>query len=127
MVAVRGQDAASDPDARRRAHRLSAPSPRVPIRWRTEITAWEPPFRFIDEQIRGPYRVWIHEHRVQERDGRTIAADHVRYRPIGGLLVQKLLVERDVRAIFDYRKQRLTELFGADRAADFEAASQRPT
>ena len=51
----------------------------VPIRWRSEITAWEPPFRFVDEQRRGPYRLWIHEHRFDERDGRTVASDHVRY------------------------------------------------
>ena len=44
----------------------------VPIRWQSEITAWEPPCRFVDEQRRGPYRVWIHEHRFAEehREGR---------------------------------------------------------
>jgi ligand-binding SRPBCC domain-containing protein len=46
----------------------------APLRWRSEITAWEPPYRFVDEQRRGPYRAWIHEHRFEERDGRTIAS-----------------------------------------------------
>jgi nitrate reductase alpha subunit len=37
-----------------------------PVRWKTEITAWEPPFRFVDEQRKGPYRQWIHEHRMEK-------------------------------------------------------------
>ena len=45
----------------------------LPLRWRSEITAWEPPFRFQDEQLRGPYRQWIHEHTFQEADGMTLA------------------------------------------------------
>ena len=55
----------------------------VPIRWRSEITAWEPPFRFVDEQRRGPYRLWVHEHRFEEREGRTLASDHVPLRGLG--------------------------------------------
>jgi hypothetical protein len=41
----------------------------VPLRWQSEITAWDPPHRFVDEQCRGPYRRWIHEHHFEERDG----------------------------------------------------------
>src|SRR5229473_256824 len=45
----------------------------VPVRWQTEITAWEPPHRFVDEQRRGPYRVWVHEHLFDARaDGTDI-------------------------------------------------------
>jgi len=51
----------------------------IPIRWQSEITAWEPPHRFVDEQRRGPYRAWIHEHTFEERGGETIARDRVQY------------------------------------------------
>lgn len=84
-----------------------------PVRWRTLISAWEPPFRFVDEQLMGPYRQWIHEHTFEERDGGTLATDVVRYSVPGGMLVDRLLVKRDVEKIFAYRQRRLTDLFGA--------------
>lgn len=82
-----------------------------PVRWTTEITAWEPPFRFVDEQRTGPYRQWIHEHRFEEKDGGTLVIDHVRYRAPGGGLVERLFVKPDVERIFAYRRQRLSDLF----------------
>ena len=51
-----------------------------PVRWRSEITAWEPPTRFVDEQRSGPYRLWIHEHIFTERDGGTLVGDRVHTR-----------------------------------------------
>lgn len=83
-----------------------------PVRWQTEITAWEPPFRFVDEQRRGPYRVWIHEHRFDSRNGGTRVEDQVRYRPPGGRSIEWLFVRRDVNRIFAFRRQKLGELFG---------------
>ena len=82
-----------------------------PVKWRTEITAWEPPVRFVDEQRRGPYRVWIHEHKFRSQDGGTAVEDWVLYRPPGGWLIDRLLVRRDVEKIFAYRHQRLLDLF----------------
>lgn len=73
---------------------------------------WDPPNRFVDEQIAGPYRVWIHEHRFAEDARGTICEDHVRYAPPGGAIVNALLVERDVKKIFAYRSERLGEIFG---------------
>jgi len=84
----------------------------IPIRWRTRIVTWEPPHRFIDEQARGPYRQWIHEHTFDPADGGTLVADTVRYLPRGGSLVNKLFVAPDVKRIFKFRQERLTELFG---------------
>jgi ligand-binding SRPBCC domain-containing protein len=85
----------------------------VPVRWKTRISAWKPPQNFIDEQISGPYRVWIHEHRFTERDDGTFCEDSVRYAPRGGALMNRLFVERDVKEIFAYRAERLKELFPA--------------
>ena len=84
----------------------------LPLRWRTKITVWEPPYRFVDEQVSGPYSRWVHEHRFCEEDGKTLCEDHVSYAPIGGSLMDRLFVGRDVRRIFDYRQQRLAEIFG---------------
>ena len=90
----------------------------LPLRWRSVITAWEPPHRFVDEQETGPYRSWIHEHRfdVEERPGRgpvVIASDEVRYQAPGGALVNRFLVAPDLRRIFRYRTARLRERFGS--------------
>ena len=90
----------------------------IPIRWQSEITAWEPPTRFVDEQRRGPYRLWIHEHRFEERDGMTVAEDFVRYAIPGGSLVHRLFVRRDVERIFEYRRDRMRLTFGAARGMD---------
>ncbi|HYG63160.1 MAG TPA: SRPBCC family protein [Thermoanaerobaculia bacterium] len=84
----------------------------IPLRWKTGITAWDPPRRFVDEQLRGPYRLWVHEHTFREADGGTLVGDYVRYAVLGGTLVNKLFVERDVRRIFEYRQERLRERFG---------------
>jgi ligand-binding SRPBCC domain-containing protein len=85
---------------------------RIPVRWRSEITVWEPPYRFVDEQRRGPYRRWVHEHSFTEKDGGTLACDHVEYAVLGGIVVQKLLVGRDLKKIFSYRNQQLQAIIG---------------
>ena len=84
----------------------------VPIRWTSEISVWEPPFKFVDEQRRGPYRLWIHEHTFEEQDGHTTASDRVRYALWGGRVVQRLLVRRDLDRIFTYRHEQLRARFG---------------
>ena len=83
----------------------------VPVRWRTEISAWQPPFQFVDEQRRGPYRLWHHTHTFEEREGGTLCRDRVRYWPRGGALMNWLFVRKDVERIFEYRRQRLVEIF----------------
>jgi len=83
----------------------------LPLRWRSEITAWDAPHRFVDEQRRGPYRRWIHEHRFEEHNGGTLCVDHVRYAVFGGRLVEWLFVRRDLERIFAFRRGKLLELF----------------
>lgn len=84
----------------------------IPIRWQSEITVWEPPARFVDEQRRGPYRQWIHEHRFSESGGQTLAEDHVRYAVPGGAITNRLLVAPDLRRVFAYRVRRMSSIFG---------------
>lgn len=88
----------------------------VPIRWRTEISAWEPPFRFVDEMLRGPYREWIHEHRFEERGGGTLMTDEVRYSVPGGRLVHRFFVRPDLERIFRYRREQLVAALTKSRA-----------
>ncbi len=83
----------------------------IPLRWRTRINLWQPPLRFVDEQIRGPYRQWIHEHTFESRDGGTLARDHVRYAVPGGAIMNSLFVRRDIERIFAYRQKILVERF----------------
>ena len=82
----------------------------IPIRWRTKITMWEPPFQFVDEQLVGPYRIWRHLHTFQEVNGQTICRDQVDYSVPGGSLVHWLIVKRDIRQIFEYRRATLAQI-----------------
>jgi ligand-binding SRPBCC domain-containing protein len=80
----------------------------VPIRWLTRIEEWDPPERFVDRQVEGPYALWHHTHSFEPiSENRTRMVDVVRYGhrlgPLGSL-AQRLIVERDLRRIFDYRR-----------------------
>jgi ligand-binding SRPBCC domain-containing protein len=86
----------------------------VPIRWQSKITAWEPPARFVDEQVRGPYRVWVHEHLFEERDGGTLVRDRVRYAAPFDFLTDRFLVRPDVERIFRYRTECLKRRFAPE-------------
>lgn len=84
----------------------------IPVRWRSEITVWEPQRRFVDEQRRGPYRLWHHEHTFEPRDGGTLCGDTVRYAVVFDFLVHRLLVRPDIERIFAFRQEKLREIFG---------------
>ena len=89
----------------------------LPQKWVSEITAYEPPHRFVDEQREGPYAYWHHEHRFDAIDGGTEVTDTVRYAlPFGaiGRLANGVLVRRQLESIFDYREKTLTELLGPE-------------
>lgn len=86
----------------------------LPIRWQSEITAWDPPHRFVDEQRRGPYRRWLHEHTFLLSGGGTLVQDRICYDVPGGRLIQRLFVRRDLERIFAHRRAALTAIF-ADR------------
>lgn len=86
-----------------------------PQRWVSEITVWEPPRRFVDEQRAGPYRRWRHEHGFVAVEGGTEITDRVEYElPFGplGRLVERVLVARQLRAIFDHRTRVVEDILG---------------
>ncbi len=82
----------------------------IPLRWRSEITIWQPPRRFVDEQRTGPYRFWIHEHTFEAIGNSTRIGDYVQYGVPGGVLVQRLFVARDVARIFEFRRAKLEQI-----------------
>ena len=85
----------------------------MPIFWRTEIAEWNPPFRFVDRQLKGPYRQWIHTHTFEEKDGGTLIRDRVDYAVPGWILeplVHRLLVKPDIGKIFQHRTAKIREI-----------------
>ena len=86
----------------------------IPFNWRTEITKWDPPNCFEDTQLKGPYKMWIHEHKFIERNNKTFMTDTVRYISPGGVIEfipHNLIVKKKVNFIFDYRQKIFDELF----------------
>ncbi|HEX6889612.1 MAG TPA: SRPBCC family protein [Chryseolinea sp.] len=88
--------------------------PGLPVNWLTEITDVQSPYSFVDEQRKGPYKIWRHLHAFKEVSGGVEMTDEVDYAiPFGfiGRLANEVFVERRVNAIFDYRFKALEELF----------------
>lgn len=91
---------------------------RVPLSWISRIEEWEPGRRFVDRQLKGPYRLWHHTHDFERHPEGTLVRDSVRYElPVGflGEVAHVLFVRRDLARIFDYRIVRIRELL--DRAS----------
>lgn len=87
----------------------------IPLRWTTEITRWDPPHEFQDVQLKGPYKLWRHTHRFIKQSGGTALTDVVEYAlPFGplGSLAHALQVRRNIEQIFDYRYDRIRDMFG---------------
>lgn len=78
----------------------------VPMTWKTLITAWEPPHRFADLQMQGPYAYWHHTHTFEETATGTLMRDHVEYRlplaPLGNVALP--LIRLQLARIFAYRE-----------------------
>ncbi len=86
----------------------------IPVSWKTSIDLWDPPVQFIDRQVRGPYRQWIHTHRFYAYDHQTLMEDHVAYQIPGWVfapLIQRYWIRHQVESIFDYRESRFRALF----------------
>jgi ligand-binding SRPBCC domain-containing protein len=91
----------------------------VPMRWRTHICDWNPPYGFADEQLKGPYRLWLHRHSFRETpDGTTVMRDVVRYAlpfpPLGEIALP--FVRAEIRGIFEFRSRVILKEFSAGKS-----------
>lgn len=86
----------------------------IPFGWRTRIAHWDPPYGFVDEQLKGPYAIWHHTHTFCDEGGKTRMDDEVLYKlplwPLGEVAYP--FVKGKVEGIFRYRRKRLKEIFG---------------
>jgi ligand-binding SRPBCC domain-containing protein len=85
------------------------------VRWTSAIVEWDPPHKFVDLQVRGPYKRWHHTHRFQAEGERTRITDEVRYElPLGSLgrIAHRLMVRSDLERIFAFREEKICDLFG---------------
>ncbi len=86
----------------------------ISFKWKTEISEWEPPYRFVDTQLKGPYKVWIHEHLFLSQNDSTIVKDIVSYLPPGWFfepVIHKLIVKKKLDHILDYRQNKIKTIF----------------
>lgn len=91
-----------------------APIFNIPVNWCTEITHIKKPFYFVDEQRKGPYNIWHHEHHFKEVIGGVMMTDLLYYdigKSIFGWLAGELFVHRKVNQIFEYREKKLKDIF----------------
>jgi ligand-binding SRPBCC domain-containing protein len=87
----------------------------IPLSWMTEITHVEEKKYFVDEQRKGPYKLWHHQHHFKAIEDGVEMTDLVHYRlPFGllGTLANHMLVKKELEKVFSYRYQRIIELFG---------------
>lgn len=82
----------------------------IPISWQSEITDWSPPRQFVDEQRRGPYRRWVHQHTFGAEGIGTRVSDHVEFEVPFGWLSGRFVL-RDVEKIFAFRREVLVQRF----------------
>ena len=86
----------------------------IPLRWLTQVEDWNPPYEFVDIQLKGPYRLWRHTHTFLSVNGGTKVVDEIEYAlPFGllGRIVHRVQVARDVAGIFDYRQEKIRTRF----------------
>ncbi len=86
----------------------------IKLHWRTLITDYQKPYKFIDQQIKGPYTLWHHTHTFEEQDGGTLIKDNLKYViPFGwmGRAIHFIYIKHDINGIFQYRHKILNDIF----------------
>lgn len=94
------------------------------VRWTSIISSYEPPHRFVDEQLRGPYAFWHHTHTFRKTDEGTLITDDVRYSipfSVFGIIVHRTFVRRQLSKIFSFRALRIKGIFGGDKKQSTES------
>jgi hypothetical protein len=95
---------------------------KVSVHWRTLITSFEPPFKFVDEQIKGPYSFWHHTHTFKERPYGVEIQDEVHYSiPFGilGQIMHAIWIKNDLKKIFVHRERIIDNLFAQENYRDY--------
>ncbi|HEX7848076.1 MAG TPA: SRPBCC family protein [Chitinophagaceae bacterium] len=86
----------------------------IPLYWMTEITVVEAETFFIDEQRKGPYALWRHQHFFKEIEGGVEMTDLIHYKNplwVLGDLANALFIKRKLRQLFEYRFYKVEEIF----------------
>jgi ligand-binding SRPBCC domain-containing protein len=87
----------------------------ISFKWKTEITEWVPNQKFVDQQLKGPYKIWHHQHIFKDLGDKTEMTDIITYQSIGWIFapfIHWLFVDQKVKEIFAYREKVLNEIFG---------------
>ena len=88
----------------------------IPIGWQTKIEVWEPKSKFVDRQLKGPYKLWHHTHRFTSDKKGVLVEDIIRYDLYFSRISQPLIgwyVKKDVEKIFTFRQEKMREIFGS--------------
>lgn len=83
-----------------------------PVRWTAYIAEFEPPLRFVDLQLKGPYAYWHHTHTFEGRGRRTAIGDRIVYAmPFGplGRAAHRLFARHQIESLFAYRREVLEQ------------------
>jgi ligand-binding SRPBCC domain-containing protein len=86
----------------------------IPFNWRTEISTWKVNECFVDQQLKGPYKIWHHTQSFTAVNEGTLMIDEVKYLSPGWILeplIEKFFIKKKVEGIFDYRNSKLKEIF----------------
>lgn len=88
---------------------------KIPVRWRTEISQWNPEKSFVDNQLKGPYKVWHHVHTFDDVPGGTLITDEVTYQLPAWLFgkVALPLVKKDIKEIFKFRQDKIKSIYSS--------------
>lgn len=88
----------------------------IPVYWQTRISDYNAPHSFTDEQLKGPYSLWIHSHTFSESNGGTLMKDEVLYSiPLGllGEIAHFIYVKKELENIFDFRASVISNIFSS--------------